>query len=107
MNSSTDILIIGGGVTGLTTALCLAQDGASVTVLDRQRPGQEASWAGAGMLPPGNQAGASTPESRLRAYSHTLWSQLSDDLRGRDDARPEPICGCAPLSPALGARYRR
>ena len=31
----------------------LAQEGVSVSVLDRQRPGQEASWAGAGMLPPG------------------------------------------------------
>lgn len=103
MNSSPDILIIGGGVTGLTTALCLAQDGASVTVLDRQRPGQEASWAGAGMLPPGNQAGASTPESRLRAYSHTLWSQLSDDLRSRTGIdNGYRICGALEVSGAGG-----
>ena len=103
MNSLPDILIIGGGVTGLTTALCLAQDGASVTVLDRQRSGQEASWAGAGMLPPGNQAGASTPESRLRAYSHTLWAQLSDDLRSRTGIdNGYRICGAIEVPGAGG-----
>ncbi|MEZ6059524.1 MAG: glycine oxidase ThiO [Planctomycetaceae bacterium] len=78
MNSSTsDILIVGGGVIGLTTALRLAEQGVSVIVADRRQVGREASWAGAGMLPPGNPANAESPESRLRSYSHTLWSDLS------------------------------
>lgn len=35
------------------------------------------------MLPPGNPNRASTPEARLRSYSHQLWDQLSADLADR------------------------
>ena len=80
---SAQIVIVGGGVVGLTTALKLAELGVSVTLLDRQQVGHEASWAGAGMLPPGNLANAVTPESRLRAYSHSLWPELAADLTAR------------------------
>lgn len=78
--SQPDIVLIGGGVIGLTTALKLAERGVSVTLLDRRNTGQEASWAGAGMLPPGNLANAITPEARLRSYSHSMWKQFSAEL---------------------------
>ena len=78
--SSSDILIVGGGVIGLSTALCLAEQGVSVTIIDRQQIGREASWAGAGMLPPGYLQFAETPEARLRAYSHGKWAELSESL---------------------------
>lgn len=35
------------------------------------------------MLPPGNLAGATTPEARLRSYSHELWAPLSATLKDR------------------------
>ncbi len=76
-----DIVIIGGGVIGLATALMLADQGTAVVVLERQLTGREASWAGAGMLPPGNLGGAATPEARLRSYSHSLWPALAARLR--------------------------
>ncbi|HZJ81831.1 MAG TPA: FAD-dependent oxidoreductase [Guyparkeria sp.] len=47
-----DIIIIGAGIAGLTSALALQESGASVAVLDRGRPGGEASWAGGGILCP-------------------------------------------------------
>lgn len=47
-----DILIVGGGVIGLGSALELAQGGASVTVLERGACGGESSWAGGGILSP-------------------------------------------------------
>ncbi len=47
-----DILIIGGGVIGLATAFRLAESGAAVTVVDRSAVGNEASWAGGGILSP-------------------------------------------------------
>lgn len=81
MTQSSEILIIGGGVTGLTTAWLLAQQGVDVIVVDRQPTGREASWAGAGMLPPGNPATATSPEARLRALSHSLWPHLSSELK--------------------------
>ncbi|MFO7582342.1 NAD(P)/FAD-dependent oxidoreductase [Guyparkeria sp.] len=53
MNSTTpDILVVGAGIAGLTTALALRHEGASVTVVDQSQPGTEASWAGGGILCP-------------------------------------------------------
>jgi glycine oxidase len=48
--STTDVLIAGAGIIGLSTALELAQQGLRVTVLERGRAMSEASWAAAGML---------------------------------------------------------
>jgi len=78
---SPDVVIVGGGVIGLSIAYFLSQAGAQVTVLDQFQPGQEASWAGAGMLPPGNLDGAQSPAARLRAYSHQAWASLSCSLK--------------------------
>ena len=52
-NSKTfDAAIAGGGVIGGSIALELARAGLRVAVFDRQQPGQEASWAGAGIISP-------------------------------------------------------
>ena len=45
-----DVLIIGGGVIGLSLAWDLAKHGRSVHVIDQGEPGREASWAGAGII---------------------------------------------------------
>lgn len=44
------ILVIGGGIVGLTCALFLARDGADVLLVDRGEPGLSASTANAGSL---------------------------------------------------------
>jgi glycine oxidase len=81
MRPTSDVLIIGGGVIGLTTAYYLARDGLRVRVLDRSTPGSEASWAGAGIIPPGNPLGAKSAYDRLRAVSSRAWPHLSARLR--------------------------
>jgi glycine oxidase len=48
----TDVLVIGGGVIGLATALELRRRGAEVTVLERNLCGSGTTWAAAGMLAP-------------------------------------------------------
>jgi glycine oxidase len=76
-----DFLIVGGGVIGLTTAYYLSGAGARVEVVDQGDLGREASWAGAGILPPGSLEHARTPFEHLRAHSSALFPKLSADLR--------------------------
>ncbi|HEX7241549.1 MAG TPA: glycine oxidase ThiO, partial [Longimicrobiaceae bacterium] len=49
---ASDVVVVGGGVVGCAVARHLALRGARVTVVERGRPGEEASWAAAGMLAP-------------------------------------------------------
>lgn len=49
---SGDVVIIGGGIIGLSVAFELAGRGASVRVYDTGEPAKAASWAAAGMLAP-------------------------------------------------------
>jgi len=49
-------LIVGGGIIGASCAWRLASDGVAVTVLERGRLGQEASWAAAGLIGPQGEA---------------------------------------------------
>lgn len=48
--STADVIIAGGGIIGLSTALELTRQGLHVTVLERGRAMTESSWAAAGML---------------------------------------------------------
>lgn len=81
MADRADVIVIGGGVIGLSVAYELSGQGVSVQVLDQGPLGQEASWAGAGILPPGNRDFSISPEQRLRALSHDRWSSLSEELQ--------------------------
>jgi glycine oxidase len=81
MAAHPDVIILGGGVIGLTTAYYLAAEGVSVRVLDRGDFGRQASWAGAGIVPPGNVAAARSPLDRLRAESAALFPSLSRQLQ--------------------------
>ncbi len=76
-----DVNIVGGGVIGLSIAYELAIRGLSVTVFDRQQFGKEASWAGAGMLPPADRESATTARLMLRAASQPLWPDWSQQLK--------------------------
>jgi glycine oxidase len=49
-NKSSDVIIIGGGVVGLSIARELGKRGLEVTILERSSPGRESSFAAAGML---------------------------------------------------------
>lgn len=83
MESRREVLIVGGGVIGLTTAYYLARAGVRVAVLDKGDFGREASWAGAGIINPGNLERATSPMSRLLGLSTSLWPALTQELLER------------------------
>src|SRR3954471_4891952 len=66
MVQTSDAVIIGGGVIGLTLALELRRAGLSVTVLEKHQPGREASWAAGGMI------------ANCEAGLHPLFRKLAD-----------------------------
>jgi glycine oxidase len=78
--SEPDVLIIGGGVIGLTTAYFLGRAGTRVAVVDQGDLGHQASWAGAGILSPADPDMARTPMDLLRARSCALYPELSRTL---------------------------
>jgi glycine oxidase len=83
MAQTSDVVIVGGGVIGLSIAYALAREGIRPTVLDRRELGREASWAGAGLIPPiGERATANpNPAVALRSWSARLYPDWSATLR--------------------------
>jgi glycine oxidase len=80
---NTDYLIVGAGVIGLATALELADSGASVTIIDRGRVGQESSWAGGGILSPLMPWDYTAPVNDLVAFSNQLYAGWVAELAQR------------------------
>lgn len=78
--TTIDCLILGGGVVGLSIAYELSGRGVQATVVDRQPPGREASWAGAGILPPGSLFSDHPACEALARLSRTLNAQWSANL---------------------------
>ncbi len=77
---SPDVVIVGGGIVGLSIAYALAREGVKATILDRQEFGRAASWAGAGMIPPYTERLTTNPTLELRSWSAMLYPEWSDDL---------------------------
>ena len=85
-----DAIIIGGGVIGLSISIALRKRGASVLLVERGEPGQEASHAAAGMLadfaletPPILQHLANCSAKMYPEFVHELQDEsgVSVDLR--------------------------
>jgi glycine oxidase len=80
MTEAHDVVIVGGGVVGLAIAYALAREGLCPKVLDRRELGREASWAGAGLIPPDADGSAETPNLGLRSWSAGLYPAWSAGL---------------------------
>jgi glycine oxidase len=85
-----DIIIIGGGIIGLSLAIALRKRGARVLVVERGEPGREASYAAGGMLvdcsletPPPLQPLATAGARMYPEFAHELQieSGVNVDLR--------------------------
>lgn len=77
-----NVIIIGGGVIGLGIGWQLAKAGLSVSLFERDRVGQGASWAAAGMLAPFSEAHTEEPELlKLGCESLTLYPKWVEELQ--------------------------
>ena len=75
-----DALVIGGGLIGSAVAFRLAQERLHVALLEKNIPGREASWAGAGMLSPAPDSSASIPLVPFGRISLALYPQFIAEL---------------------------
>lgn len=71
-----DIALIGGGLIGGSIAFELARSGLKTVVLDRQEPGQEASWAAGGILSPAPENPSGIPAVPLARASLALYPEF-------------------------------
>jgi glycine oxidase len=71
---SFDVAIAGGGVIGAAIAFDLSRAGMRVGLFDRQQPGQEASWASAGILSPAPENPASVAMVPMAKTSLSLYA---------------------------------
>ena len=74
------IVIIGGGIIGLSCAWRLARRGMQVTICDANSESREASWAAAGMLAPHNEAHQADDLWALCCASFKQWPYFINDL---------------------------
>jgi glycine oxidase len=80
------VIVVGGGIIGVSLALELRKQGEKVIVLDRSEPGREASFASAGML----AWTEITEQPELRALAQTgaaLFPEFVEDLRSDSDVK--------------------
>lgn len=75
-----DVIVVGGGIIGLSIAYRLAQQKVKVLLLDRQEPGHEASSAAAGMLAPYTEAEEDTPLLRLAIQSREIYPDFVREI---------------------------
>ncbi len=78
--TNSAVVVIGGGIIGLSCAWRLAQRGCTVTLLDAAAESREASWAAAGMLAPHHEADAPGPLWALGQASLERWPRFVADL---------------------------
>ena len=82
-----DAVIAGGGLIGAAIALELSRTGLRVAVFDKGQPGQEASWAGAGILSPAPENPGAIPMVPLGKASLALYPEFVDtveEMTGQD-----------------------
>ncbi len=76
-----DIVIVGGGIIGMSIALELARNNREVLVLERDRAGHGTTWLGAGMLAASAELGFEEWELyQLSSHSSRLWPEFAAAL---------------------------
>ena len=110
-NEKSDVVIIGCGVIGLTIARALRQRGVrEVMLIERGRPGAEASWAAGGILAPQVEADHADAFFRLACASRELYPAFAQSLQeetGIDVELDTTGTLCVGFTPEAGEGLRR
>lgn len=81
MSERQDVIVVGGGVIGLASAWRLTQQGLTVAVLERGRPGSGATNVSAGMLAPVTEAEfGDEPQLEERLAAAEAWPGFAAEL---------------------------
>jgi glycine oxidase len=78
------VVVIGGGIAGLSVGLRLRDSGCDVVVLERARPGRGATWASGGMIAAtAENADETTDEARFARHAASLWPDFAAEIEKR------------------------
>jgi glycine oxidase len=83
------VIVVGGGVIGMLSALELHRDGFQVTLVDRQPFGQESSWAGGGIISPLYPWRYPDPITELARLSQQIYPELTAEMTRATGIDPE------------------
>ncbi len=100
------VLVIGGGIIGSAVAWRLARAGVEVTIVERGKAGQEASWAAAGMIAPQAEAEGPGPFLRFCVEGKKAFEALLPELIAESGIDPEYDAGSGVLYVALDEKDR-
>jgi D-amino-acid dehydrogenase len=77
LEDKADVVVLGAGIVGVSTAYAARQRGMSVVLIDRREPGSETSYGNAGIISSGSIAPLNNP---------SLWKALPKYLTNRHAA---------------------
>ena len=81
-----DIIIIGGGIIGLSIACEMAESGKKVIIFEKNKVGMEASWAAAGTLEPIWNVNDNDEELlQIKLKSETMWPEFERKIQKETD----------------------
>ena len=89
MQSTVDVVIVGGGVIGCAIAYYLSKSGVDVAVFDRSEIGAEASSAATGLLAPLGPLSGPGPFADLLLTSFAMFPELVPELEETSDIKLE------------------
>jgi glycine oxidase len=101
------IIIVGGGVIGMLSALELRQAGLQVSLFERGETGRESSWAGGGIISPLFPWRYLDSVTRLATWSQGFYPDFCSQLARDSQVDPEfTACGLILIAPDEIAQAR-
>lgn len=85
----SDVVVVGGGVMGLLSALALGRQGVQVVLAERREVGKESSWAGGGIISPLYPWRYSHAVTALASWSQDFYQPFAARLAEQVDIDPQ------------------